>query len=162
MNKQLAAVFMATLVLSQPVLAAERNPEDPYEPYNRVMFKVNDTADQYVIIPLARGYRAVTPPPVRMGVSNFFYNLRDVISFGSNLLRLDLEKASTDLVRVGINTTFGLGGLIQAAGQIKVLLAGVGYFQHFGGHEKGVGMAKKSVFRRIQANNHIAEAVAHG
>lgn len=115
MNKQLAAVFVAALAFSQPVLAVERNPEDPYEPYNRVMFKVNDTADQYVIIPFARGYRAVTPTPVRMGVSNFFYNLRDVISFGSNLLRLDLEKASTDLVRVGINTTFGLGGLINIA-----------------------------------------------
>ena len=44
-----------------------------------------------------------------------FDNLRDVVSIGSNLLRLDIEKASTDLVRVGINTTFGLGGLINIA-----------------------------------------------
>lgn len=45
-----------------------------------------------------------------------FNNLRDVVSFGSNILRLDIKRASEDLVRVGINTTFGLGGLIDIVG----------------------------------------------
>lgn len=102
------------LAAAQPAWA-ERNPADPYERYNRVMFKVNDTADKYVISPVARGYRAVTPKPVRMGVTNFFDNLRDVVSMGSNLLRLDIKRASEDFVRVGINSTFGLGGLINIA-----------------------------------------------
>ncbi len=53
---------------------------------------------------------------MRTGVINFFNNLRDVVSFGSNVLRLDVKRASEDLVRVGINTTFGLGGLIDVAG----------------------------------------------
>ena len=52
---------------------------------------------------------------MRTGVGNFFNNLRDVVSFGSNVLRLDAKRASEDLVRVGINTTFGLGGLINIA-----------------------------------------------
>ena len=115
MKKNLPASLLLILALSQPALAAERNPADPYEPYNRVMFKVNDTADRYILTPVARGYRAVTPSPVRTGVSNFYNNLRDVVSVGSNLLRLDIEKAGTDLVRVGINSTFGLGGLINIA-----------------------------------------------
>ncbi|WP_066570433.1 VacJ family lipoprotein [Snodgrassella sp. CFCC 13594] len=80
------------------------------------MFRVNDSLDHYVMTPVAQGYRKVTPSPVRTGVRNFFNNLRDVVSFGSNLLRLDIEKASTDFVRVGINSTFGLGGLIDIAG----------------------------------------------
>ncbi|WP_372338530.1 MlaA family lipoprotein [Neisseria dentiae] len=105
---------MLGLAAAQPAWA-ERNPADPYERYNRVMFKVNDTADKYVISPVARGYRAVTPKPVRMGVTNFFDNLRDVVSMGSNLLRLDIKRASEDFVRVGINSTFGLGGLINIA-----------------------------------------------
>ncbi|WP_274572515.1 VacJ family lipoprotein [Neisseria leonii] len=88
---------------------------DPYEPYNRVMFQVNDTADRYVLSPLARGYRKVTPRPVRMSVSNFFNNLRDAVSFGSNVLRLDIKRASEDFMRVAVNTTFGLGGLINIA-----------------------------------------------
>ncbi|MBI0180629.1 VacJ family lipoprotein [Snodgrassella sp. W8158] len=89
--------------------------KDPYEGYNRVMFNINDHLDRYIMTPVARGYRKVTPSPVRTGVNNFFNNLRDVVSFGSNLLRLDIEKASTDFVRVGINTTFGLGGLLDIA-----------------------------------------------
>ena len=108
------------LVLSQAGWAAEQAYKDPYEGYNRVMFNINDHLDRYIMTPVARGYRKVTPSPVRTGVNNFFNNLRDVVSFGSNLLRLDIEKASTDFVRVGINTTFGLGGLLDIAdlGQI--------------------------------------------
>ncbi|UOO81893.1 VacJ family lipoprotein [Uruburuella testudinis] len=113
-HQRSAACIALMLAASQPVWA-ETNPDDPYERYNRVMYKVNDTADRYVLTPVARGYRAVTPKPVRTGVSNFFNNLRDVVSFGSNVLRLDIKRASEDLVRVGINTTFGLGGLINIA-----------------------------------------------
>ncbi|MCS4533938.1 MlaA family lipoprotein [Neisseria montereyensis] len=104
-----------SLAIAQPALA-ESNPADPYEPYNRTMFKINEKADKYIFSPVARGYRKVTPKPVRTGVSNFFNNLRDVVSMGSNLLRLDIKRASEDLVRVGVNTTFGLGGLIDVAG----------------------------------------------
>ena len=115
MKKATATVLTAFLLAAPAAAWAERNPQDPYEGYNRFMFKVNDTADRYVLAPVARGYRDVTPKPVRTGVGNFFNNLRDVVSFGSNVLRLDAKRASEDLVRVGINTTFGLGGLINIA-----------------------------------------------
>ena len=115
MKKTTAGVLTA-LMLAAPLAAwAESNPQDPYEGYNRFMFKINDTADRYVLTPVVRGYRYVTPKPVRTGVSNFYNNLRDVVSFGSNVLRLDVKRASEDLVRVGINTTFGIGGLINIA-----------------------------------------------
>lgn len=114
MNKTFAISTALLLAFSYPVMAAS-NPADPYESYNRMMYKINDTADHYVLEPVAKGYRAITPKPVKTGVSNFFNNLRDVVSFGSNLLRLDLKRASEDLVRVGLNTTFGLGGLIDFA-----------------------------------------------
>ncbi len=109
-------ILIAMMVaLSLAACATPSNPNDPYEGYNRVMFKVNDTLDTAVIAPTARGYQKVVPKPVRAGVGNFFDNLRDVISFGSNLLRLDIEKAGTDISRVGLNTSFGLGGLINIA-----------------------------------------------
>lgn len=114
MKRTAAPIALLALTLAQPAFA-ERNPADPYEPYNRAVSKFNDTADRYVMVPVARGYRKITPQPVRTGISNFFNNLRDVVSFGSNLLRLDIKRASEDLVRVGINTTFGVGGLIDVA-----------------------------------------------
>lgn len=88
---------------------------DPYETYNRFMFGVNETLDRNIMTPVARGYRTVAPKPVKFVVRNFFDNLRDVVSLGSNILRLDLEKASIDLMRVSFNTTFGLGGLLNWA-----------------------------------------------
>lgn len=115
MKKTAVLLILTGLFAVQPVLAQD-HPTDPYEPYNRAVSKFNDKADQYVLAPVARGYRKITPQPVRTGVSNFFNNLRDVVSFGSNLLRLDIKRAGEDLVRVGINTTFGLGGLIDIAG----------------------------------------------
>ncbi len=93
---------------------------DPYEKYNRWMFNVNDTVDRNVVVPVTKGYRKVVPGPVRTGARNFFNNLRDVLSFGSNVLRLDIKRASEDLVRFGLNTTFGLGGLIDIAGAAQM------------------------------------------
>ena len=81
---------------------AEGTP-DPYERYNRAMFKFNDKADQYVFT------------PVRTAVGNFFNNLRDVKSMGNNILRGHIGKAGGDFMRVAVNTTFGIGGLIDIA-----------------------------------------------
>ena len=114
--KKTAYVILLLIGFASAPSFAETRPADPYEGYNRAVSRFNDQADRYIFAPVARGYRKVTPQPVRTGISNFFNNLRDVVSFGSNILRLDIKRASEDLVRVGINTTFGLGGLIDIAG----------------------------------------------
>ena len=111
--QQYSLIIAIGLAATAPAFADNH---DPYEPYNRFMYRINDGIDRTVMTPVARGYQKVTPKPVQSGITNVFDNLRDVVSIGSNLLRLDIEKASTDLVRVGINTTFGLGGLIDIAG----------------------------------------------
>ena len=110
--QQYSLIIAVGLATAAPAFADNH---DPYEPYNRFMYRINDGIDRTVMTPVARGYQKVTPKPVQSGITNVFDNLRDVVSIGSNLLRLDIEKASTDLVRVGINTTFGLGGLINIA-----------------------------------------------
>ena len=117
--KKLLTLSLLTIGLSGNALA-EGVAYDPYEGYNRFMFGVNDRIDRHFLSPVARGYRTVTPKPVRSGIGNFFNNLRDIVSVGSNLLRLNISKASTDLVRVGINTTFGFGGLIDIAGAAQM------------------------------------------
>ena len=106
---------------ASPISASlEHNPQDPYDRYNRVMFRFNDKADQYILSPVARGYRKVTPQPVRTAVGNFFNNLRDVNSLGSNLLRGNIVRAGHDFMRVAVNSTFGLGGLINWADGLEM------------------------------------------
>ena len=108
-------IGMACLLLAISINAQAEGTPDPYERYNRAMFKFNDKADQYVFTPVARGYRKVTPQPVRTAVGNFFNNLRDVKSMGNNILRGHIGKAGGDFMRVAVNTTFGIGGLIDIA-----------------------------------------------
>ncbi|OHX10582.1 hypothetical protein BI343_06310 [Chromobacterium amazonense] len=114
MRRARTLAVAATLLLA----GCASNPSaayDPYEPYNRAMFTVNDKADQWVIKPVAQGYQAVVPSPLRTGVSNFFDNLKDVYSFAFNVLRAEPEKAANDFMRVAINTGFGLFGLLDIA-----------------------------------------------
>lgn len=110
-------VLYFTILLLSTSAFAERisNPNDPYEGYNRFMFSVNDKANRAVFRPIVNGYRFITPKPARTAIGNFFDNLRDITSIGSNILRADLEKASSDTMRVGLNSTFGLFGLIDIA-----------------------------------------------
>lgn len=88
---------------------------DPLEPVNRAVYRFNDTADRAVLKPVAEGYRTVTPRPLRIAVGNFFDNIRDAYSAINNTLRADAPKATNDVMRVAINTTFGLFGLIDIA-----------------------------------------------
>ncbi|WP_303064626.1 VacJ family lipoprotein [Alysiella sp.] len=106
-------VLCTTLLLAVPVFAEEVH--DPYEGFNRAMFSFNEKADQYILRPIAKTYRAITPKPARTAVRNFFDNLRDVQSFASNILRGNIKNAGYDFMRVAVNTTFGLGGLINIA-----------------------------------------------
>lgn len=110
-------ILLTCLLLSASGVTLADNTNDPYERYNRAMFTFNDKADQYVMTPVARGYRKVTPKPVRSAVRNFFNNLRDVNSFGSNVLRGNVKNAGYDFMRVAVNTTFGIGGLIDVASE---------------------------------------------
>ena len=110
-----AHAALCALALCFSLSALADHPQDPYEKYNRAVFKFNDKADRYVLSPAARAYRAVTPKPARSAVSNFFNNLRDIGSIGSNLLRGNVRKAGYDFMRVAVNSTFGLGGLINIA-----------------------------------------------
>lgn len=90
-------------------------PSDPLEPLNRAVYRFNDTADRAVIKPVAEGYRTVTPRPVRIAVGNFFNNIRDAYSAINNALRADAQKTTNDVMRVALNTTLGLFGLIDIA-----------------------------------------------
>lgn len=96
------------------------NTHDPYESYNRVMFQINDSLDRHLTQPVAQQYQKLIPLPIRNSVRHFFDNLRDVVSLGSNLLRLEVEKATIDFIRIGLNSTFGIAGFIDLADQLNI------------------------------------------
>lgn len=88
---------------------------DPLESFNRVMFAFNDKVYFYVLKPVVRVYRHV-PEPVRVSTGNFFSNLRAPIRIVNSLLQLKLVDAGNELLRFGINSTFGIAGLFDPAG----------------------------------------------
>lgn len=92
-----------------------KNPDDPWEGFNRASFAFNEGLDKYVLKPVAQGYDKVTPTPVRAGIHNFLANLEDVWIGANNLLQGKPGKAASDLGRFLINTTVGVLGLIDVA-----------------------------------------------
>ena len=97
-----------------------RNPTDPFESFNRSMYSFNEGVDKAVLKPVAQGYRAVTPQPVRAGVENFFNNLEDLWSSLNGVLQLRPKVAAEDFMRFGVNTVFGLGGVLDVASEMGI------------------------------------------
>jgi phospholipid-binding lipoprotein MlaA len=115
-----AGIALAVVMLSGCATGPGANPRDPLEPFNRGMYQINDVVDRAVVKPVATVYRDVLPSPVRTGVTNFFANLQDAWSFVNNTLQLKGEAAGNSLVRFGVNTFLGLGGILDIASEMQI------------------------------------------
>ena len=88
---------------------------DPFEKYNRAVYKFNDGVDKVLLKPIAKGYRKVIPSPVRRSVGNFFRNLLEPTTIINDILQGKFENAVTDFSRLLFNTSFGLLGIFDVA-----------------------------------------------
>jgi phospholipid-binding lipoprotein MlaA len=88
---------------------------DPLEPFNRAMFHFNDKLYFWMLKPVARGYKEVVPEPARISVKNFFSNLGFPVRFLSCLLQANFSGAAAEFGRFGVNTIWGIGGLMDPA-----------------------------------------------
>ena len=88
---------------------------DPWKAVNAPVFVMNDTIDSLLFKPLAKGYNALTPEPVKSGVTNFFSNLSEVDNAINNLLQGKTNKFATSVGRLTINSTLGIGGIFDVA-----------------------------------------------
>ncbi len=95
------------------------DPRDPFEGWNRGVQTFNDTADDYVIKPVAQGYQTVTPWFVDQGVTNFFSNIGDIRVTLNDFLQFKFSQGSEDFTRFLINTTLGVGGLVDVATMLE-------------------------------------------
>ncbi len=108
-------VFAMAFGLGSASVSAEEISTDPWEGFNRSIFVFNETLDEYVLLPVTKGYKAVAPGFVETGVSNFFGNLGDVGTLANNVFQAKFSDAASDLSRILFNTFIGLGGLIDVS-----------------------------------------------
>jgi phospholipid-binding lipoprotein MlaA len=92
-----------------------RAPQDPWESWNRGVYRVNDKLDRAVAKPVAKTYVRVVPQTLRTGVSNFLDNLATPTVMLNDALQGKFKAAGNDLGRFLMNSTFGLGGIFDPA-----------------------------------------------
>jgi phospholipid-binding lipoprotein MlaA len=114
------AVLGALLALSASACVtlppnSPRAPQDPWESWNRGVYKVNDKFDRALAKPLARTYVRIVPHPIRTGINNFFSNLDTTTVMINDALQGKFLAAGNDLGRFLLNSTVGLGGLLDPA-----------------------------------------------
>lgn len=93
---------------------------DPLEPVNRLTFELNRQVLWYVARPLAKTWRWVVPRPLRDGLRNGLDNLNSPLRFGNQVLQGDAGAASRTVARLFVNTTLGMGGLIDVAWRLGI------------------------------------------
>jgi phospholipid-binding lipoprotein MlaA len=105
-----ALIACVTLSSNKP-----RSPQDPWESWNRGVYKFNTVMDKAFPRPVARAYVKVVPNPIRMGVSNFFANLNTPTVMINDALQGKFKASANDLGRFLLNTTVGVGGIFDPA-----------------------------------------------
>ena len=91
------------------------DPQDPYESYNRAMFKFNEAVDAVTFKPIAEVYDAVLPNPVKKGIGNAYANVDEVPAIANDVLQARVGWAIADFWRLVFNSTLGVGGLFDVA-----------------------------------------------
>lgn len=95
--------------------AEAREVNDPLEPFNRVVFDVNDFLDRLLIKPVTEAYRFVVPDYVRTRIANILSNMGEPVTFANNLLQGETTSAGITAQRFAVNTTVGVGGIFEVA-----------------------------------------------
>jgi phospholipid-binding lipoprotein MlaA len=117
----------------------EGDPRDPFEGWNRGVYKFNDKFDDYLARPVAETYEDWVPREVRDRVRNFFSNLADPFIGVNNLLQGKAAEAFDDWTRFILNTTVGLVGIHDVATDFGLEKHNEDFGQTFGRWGAGTG-----------------------
>tara|TARA_B100000579_G_C22728422_1_gene802929 strand:- start:98 stop:859 length:762 start_codon:yes stop_codon:yes gene_type:complete len=116
MKRIFCTVLLSTLI-SFNALAKEESSEkvdDCWKGFNKATFAINQTLDEVLFEPLAKGYRYL-PSPVRVGSSNVVSNISNLMTIPNNLLQGDIKAAANNTLRLIVNTTLGIIGIFDVA-----------------------------------------------
>lgn len=108
---------------SQQSVLDEAEVADPWEGFNRAMYGFNNVVDNILLKPVAKTYNFVVPRTARKGVTNFLHNLASPVHLANAAFQGNTEQAFTVFWRFVINSTIGLGGLIDVAGYHGIVAA---------------------------------------
>ncbi len=114
--QSIACVALATSLLAGCANAPATDPTDPYENYNRTVYQFNDTFYKYVGTPINTTYKLITPEFFRTGVGNALQNVGTVPDMMNDALQWNWRYFGKDTLRLILNTTLGIFGLIDVAG----------------------------------------------
>lgn len=112
--------FPANRVLDSDVTYLSNEISDPWEGFNRSMYRFNYRFDKYAFLPVVNGYKAITPDFLEQGIHNFFLNLEDITTFFNSILQLSATKTVQTTGRFLVNTTVGLLGFIDVASRLDM------------------------------------------
>jgi phospholipid-binding lipoprotein MlaA len=118
-----AIIWLVAVLLSAALGCASTGPErqqisDDYEPLNRSLFRLNEWIDGNAFGPVARGYKRITPGPLRVGFENAQRNLTFPARFVATVGQAKFEAAGSELGRFLLNSTLGMGGLLDPASEV--------------------------------------------
>lgn len=127
-----AALLAGVLLAVSGCATTATDPRDPLEGYNRAVHAFNVFADDTLMKPVSRGYKAVAPEPLRNMVRNFFANIEDIPIGLNNFLQGKFLDGWTDWFRVIVNTTFGVLGINDVASEMRLEKHNEDFGQTFG------------------------------
>jgi phospholipid-binding lipoprotein MlaA len=107
----------ATPQNSQQAAVVGEDFHDPFEDTNRKIFDFNQVVDRHVLVPVAKAYRASLSQPLRNSLRDFLINLQAPLIFANDTLQGDFSRAKDTVVRFVLNSTIGMGGLVDVAGR---------------------------------------------
>ena len=125
----LAAVLMNSALYAQGFM--DKEPYDPIESINRKTHEFNKGLDRYALRPASNIYGSYVPELIRIPISNFRGNLNEPRRFINHIFQRDLSGAGTDLSRFIINSTLGIGGLIDVASMWNIYPRSTGFDETF-------------------------------
>jgi phospholipid-binding lipoprotein MlaA len=119
LNRAVAGALLASMLVGCATTDMG-TPGDPLERMNRATHRFNDRVDRAVLKPVATGYRDHVPQLIRTGVNNFLDNLAFTTTIVNDLLQLKVKDTLVDLGRFTVNTTLGIGGLLDPASHFGI------------------------------------------
>lgn len=106
--------------ISAPAPEAADEINDPIEPINRFIFGVNQVFLDYLLGPISEAYEKILPDELRRMIHNFLHHLNSPVVLANDILQGERERALETLGRIVVNTTVGIGGLIDIAAEMGV------------------------------------------
>ncbi|MCG8324571.1 MAG: VacJ family lipoprotein [Thiotrichales bacterium] len=111
-------VILFVSLLTACATTGSGDPRDPWEGFNRSVYKFNETLDGVLFDPISKVYKVITPEIIDTGITNMFSNLGDISVIANDILQFKFSQAMSDLARFIFNSTLGLLGFFDVSTQM--------------------------------------------